>query len=314
MQYTLYMCGGFREWEVGDDVLVEYVSRAQRRAATCASTITTSSITDAGSLAGGSLVGGASSSGGEAFAADEDLGEELHLQQTPHIDGGNAQSSAGHFSAPKLMPAVITDNSAAGGLFDIRWNDGERERGVRRNRIHRPASPCPPWTMIYRGTDCQYAVEGIVPESIVERERDFPYEVRGVPPVADGHDSKGIFCTGPRIIFKFPDGLSVVPIMASFAQVSAKFSLQTKGTEVPRDRLSRHSPVVTLQTNFEGQGPLHDARCPEKNGGAAASVKARLATAKALDGSISGSAPSSLSGLRPLHGQYVATGTGSLYL
>lgn len=95
-------------------------------------------------------------------------------------------------------------------------------------------------------------------------------------------------------------------------QVSANFSLQMKGTEVPRDRLSRHSPVVTMQTNFEGQGPLHDARCPEKSGPAAtASVKARLATAKALDGSISGS---SLSGLHPLHGQYVATGEGSLYL
>ncbi len=189
------MCGGFREWEVGDDVLVEYLSRAQRRAATCSSTIATSSITDIGSLAGGSLVGGASSSGGAASATGEGLGEDFHLQQTQDNDGVTAQSSAGHFSTPKLMPAVITDNSAAGGLFDIRWNDGERERGVRRNRIHRPASPCPPWTIIYQGTDCHYAVEGVVPEYIVERERDFPYEVRRASAATDGHGSKRICCT-----------------------------------------------------------------------------------------------------------------------
>lgn len=188
------MRGGFREWEVGDNVLVEYLSRAQRRAATCSSTVDTSSITDIGSLAGGSLVWGASSSGGAASATDEGVGGDVHLQQTQNNDGGSAQSSAGNFSAPKLMPAVITDNSAGGGLFDIRWSDGERERGVRRNRIHRPTSPCPPWTIIYQGTDCHYAVQGVVPESIVERERDFPYEVRGASSATNGHDSKRIVC------------------------------------------------------------------------------------------------------------------------
>lgn len=106
--------------------------------------------------------------------------------------------------------------------------------------------------------------------------------------------------------------------MSLFIQVSANFSLQTKGTEVPRDRLSRHSPVVTLRTNFEGQGPVDDVGRLEKGGRAPAGVKARLATAKALDYSISASegaaSRSSSSGLHPLHGQYVATGKGGLYI
>ncbi|CAN0505952.1 unnamed protein product, partial [Ectocarpus sp. 8 AP-2014] len=142
LEYTLYMSGGFREWEVGDRVLVEYMSRAQRKAAASNSTITTSSVTDAGSLAGGSL------SEGSSFFSDD-----------------------------QQRLSSITATSVVGGLFDIRWNDGERERGVRRSRIHRAASPSPPWTIIYEGTDCHYAVEGMVPESVVERERNFPYEV-----------------------------------------------------------------------------------------------------------------------------------------
>lgn len=101
-------------------------------------------------------------------------------------------------------------------------------------------------------------------------------------------------------------------------QVSANFSLQTKGTEVPREKLSRHSPVVTLQTNFGGQGPLGYERCLGKGRGAPTSVKARLASAKALDDSISTSAGvglrSSLSEVHRLHGQYMATGKGGLYI
>ena len=101
-------------------------------------------------------------------------------------------------------------------------------------------------------------------------------------------------------------------------QAYANFSLQTKGTEVPREKLSRHSPVVTLRTNFGGQGPLDDYKFREKGGGAPTTVKARLASAKALDDSISASAgvgsKSSLSGGHRLHGQYVATGKGALYL
>ncbi|CAN0148686.1 unnamed protein product [Ectocarpus sp. 12 AP-2014] len=259
LEYTLYMSGGFREWEVGDRVLVEYMSRAQRKAAASNSTITTSSVTDAGSLAGGSL------SEGSSFFGDDQ-------QRLSSVGGGSVESATGREPLPNLLPAEITATSVAGGLFDIRWNDGERERGVRRSRIHRAASPSPPWTIIYRGTDCHYAVEGTVPESVVERERNFPYEA------------------------------------------SAKFSLQTKGTEVPRDRLSRHSPVVTLRTIFDGQGPLGEGGWSEKRAGrSTTSMKARLATAKALDDSISASQSCS-SGVRSLHGQYLATGKGGSYL
>lgn len=172
------MCGGFCEWVVGDHVLVEYLSRAQRRAATSKSTITTCSLTDADSLAGGSLLADALPSsmtprGGGGISSDGGMGEEM----ASNSDGACPQSSAGHHHVPRLLPAVITNTGAGAGLFDIRWDDGECERGVRRNRIHRTASPCPPWTIIYHGEDCRYAVEGMVPESVVERERNFPYEV-----------------------------------------------------------------------------------------------------------------------------------------
>lgn len=178
MEYTLYMSGGFREWQVGDEVLVEYISRAQRRAGTSNSSITTCSLTDAGSLAGGSLTEGAMSSGTPSGGGDGSLDDGYHHQEFATNDGESAQSSSGHHSLPKLLPAVITATGAAGGLFDICWKDGERERGVRRNRIHRAASPCPPWTIIYKGVECGYEVEGMVPESVIERERNFPYEVR----------------------------------------------------------------------------------------------------------------------------------------
>lgn len=179
MEYTLHMSGGFREWEVGDEVLVEYLSRAQRKTVTPKSSITTCSLTDAGSLAGGSLTEGALYSVPPDGVDDGSLGQGCHDQMFLTKDGESAQSSAGHHSLPKLLPAVITGTTTAvDGLFDIRWNDGERERGVRRNRIHRPASPRPPWTVIYQGGECRYAVEGMVPESVIERERNFPYEVR----------------------------------------------------------------------------------------------------------------------------------------
>lgn len=181
VEYTLYMSGGFREWEVGDEVLAEYMSRAQRKAATSNSSTTTCSLTDAGSLAGGSLNEGAMSSVAPGGGGDKSLDQGCHDQVFSTDDEESAQSSAGHHSLPKLLPAVITGTaSAADGLFDIRWNDGERERGVRRSRIHRAASPRPPWTIIYQGGECRYAVEGMVPESIIERERNFPYEVRGL--------------------------------------------------------------------------------------------------------------------------------------
>lgn len=186
VEYTLYMSGGFREWEVGDEVLVEYMSRAQRRAVTSNSSITTCSLTDAGSLAGGSLTeGGMSSVIPDGGGDGEGYHDEMMFSAN---DGESAQPSAGYHSLPKLLPAVITGAGAAGGLFDIRWNDGERERGVRRNRIHRAASPRPPWTTIYQGEECCYAVEGMVPESVIEREGNFPYEVRDCLCAID-HDS-----------------------------------------------------------------------------------------------------------------------------
>lgn len=327
MTYTLYMSGGFREWEVGDEVLVEYVSRAQRRAATSNSSTTTRSLTDADSLAGGSLTEGASSTTPDEGEGG-DLGEGDHHQVLSANDGESAQSCSGRHSLPKLLPAVITGTSTAGGLFDIRWNDGERERGVRRNRIHRAASPRPPWTIIYEGEDCRYAVEGMVPESIVERERNFPYEVRQCLSTISvmtlcssvemiGYCCRVTFCEAQHTIIFARQRAFTFTRHASL-QVSANFSLQTKGTEVPRDKLSRHSPVVTMQTNSGGQGPVGDGRYLEKSGGAPTSVKARFASAKALDHSISASTgvglrPSSSEVHRP-HGQYVATGKGAHYL
>lgn len=294
VEYTLYMCGGFREWAVGDHVLVEYMSKAQRKAA-ASSNVTTLSAADCDAMTQGlSPVGGSlgqfasvglTSAGGnqnDDGGSSRDSGVKYktpidkakHLNEIKTRNGGSVPpDSVGH-SEPRLLPAIIISPSNGAGLFDIRWGDGERERGVRRYRIHRAATPSPTWAAIYQGEDCQYAVQGMLPESVLQRERDFRYEV------------------------------------------SARFSLQTKGTEVPRDKQSRHSPVITMRTHFEGQGPRGEERWLGK-GGPPGSVKARLATAKALDSSISaagGLTHSSLSRVGPAHGQHVTTGRGRLYL
>lgn len=279
LEYTLYMRGGFCEWKVGDHVLVEYLSRAQRKAVTPESN-TTYGASDIGLLAGegassvswavGEGVGSVSS------GADQNAGTDIvTVKNKVDISSERAQENSGGVEGTgrRLFPAVITEKGIGSGLFDIRWNDGEHEQGVRRYRIHRQASPLPSWTVVYQGEKCSYAVEGMMPESVVERELEFLYEAE------------------------------------------AQFSLQSKGTEVPREKLSRHSPVVTLRTSFEGQGPLQEGRGSGYIG-ASARVKARLASAKAPDGSVTppGTVHSSLSGVHCLHGQHVATGKGRLYL
>lgn len=278
------MRGGFREWSVGDHVRVEYLRRAQRRAA-ASDSITTLSVTDTGLFnaefastdrgqrgSTGPVPSGDSQSDGAGSGSAND-NNQFHLNE---INAKNKILPPGpvETTTRRLLPAVITDASVGGGLFDIRWDDGQHERRVRRYRIHRPASPPPAWTTIYKGCDSHYAVEGMMPESVIHRERGFPYEV------------------------------------------GAQFSLQTKGTEVPREKFSIHSPVVFLRTKFEGQGPLGEERGLGK-GGASAKVRTRLNTAKELDDSITAgreTTHSSMSGVHPLHGQYVATGRGRLYL
>lgn len=285
------MCGGFREWAVGDHVLVEYMSKAQRKAA-ASNNASTLNVTGFGSMpqglssVSGSLdrfesVGSASACGDQDDSGGKSKGnhkvptdKNKHPEEISEVESGSASRGTVEHSEPRLLPAIITAPSNGDGLFDIRWGDGERERGVRRYRIHRAASSSPGWTTIYRGEDCHYAVQGMLPESVIQRERDFRYEV------------------------------------------SARFSLQTKGTEVPRDKQSRHSPVSTMRTHFEGQGPLGEGKWLGK-GGPPGGVKARLATAKALDSSISAARVannSSLSTVRPAHGQYVTTGRGKLYI
>lgn len=286
VEYTLYMRGGFREWEVGDRVLVEYMTRAQRKAATAGSTTISTRATECGSLVGGT----SSFRHGDVVDSNEVI-ESDQPGRVGHNGCGNEDfnscSNRGNEevdttasldpieNATKLLPAVIADTSAGGGLFDIRWDDGERERDVSRYRIHREVHPPPPWGVIYEGGDCVYAVEGMVPEYVVEREKAFPYET------------------------------------------CAEFSLQTKGTEFPWEKRSRHSPVVTFKTNFGGQGPPLGHGAFVRPAVSKVNPKARLATAKALDDFISSSARmtnSPPSRVHLMHGQYTATGTGRLYL
>lgn len=267
------MRGGFREWEEGDQVLVEYLSRAARKAAAaskaCMATVVgASSMAHSVSSWGDELPGGGSMiisvANGQNSDEDDD-GENISKKQPTAEE-----------RKPRLLPAVITDASTGGGLYDIRWDDGERERSVHRYRIHRQIPPTLPWTVIYRGDECGYAVEGVIPAAVIERERSFPYEV------------------------------------------SADFSLQTQGTEIPRVKLSMHSPVVTFSTRYEGQGPCLDGR--EVGGGGVISpaiLKTRLATARVLDDSISSAGISharDACGIHPLHGQHTGIGQGRLFL
>lgn len=294
VEYTLYMRGGFLEWRAGDAVLVEYLSRGERKAAmVAASSATTTSA--AGSI--GAMTQSISSVGAtvrppEKISSDIPTGSA----GSGEVDGcgesgGNREDDDDHYSQksasnskqvlqeerrPRLLPAVIIANTG-GGLYDIRWDDGERESGVYRYRIHRKVPPMPPWAVIYRGTECGYAVEGVIPAAVLERERVFPYEV------------------------------------------SADFSLQTKGTEVSREKLSQHSPVATYSTSYSGRGPCApDSRDVAGGARAPATLKSRLATAKALDHSISSAVVTSSNSCpslaHSLHGQYTGAGEGRLYL
>lgn len=279
------MRGGFRQWGVGDRVLVAYMNKAQRKAAAFnGSQSLTCSVTDTCSKSEGTpafreewresngLPPAAHSQGGRVV--DCTLGNEHDtLFDTINRGGSGIPDAILRNTASHLLPAVITDASAGDGVFDIRWNDGQLEVGVRRHRIHRLEPPTPPWTVVYNGHDCCYAVEGMIPESVIQREREFRHE------------------TG------------------------ADFALQTRGTEIPREKPSRHSQVVNLRTSFDGQGPrgeVGELGNIEKTAG----IKARLTTAKELDDSIAEAGEMRVASceIHRLHGQYVAAGRGRSYL
>lgn len=225
LEYTLYMRGGFCEWEAGDAILVEYLSKAQRRADKSSSSTLTSVTGIDSDLGGLSSFGQGRNGNAGALLGKTCLtshgkigGATIGLSNNSRDDGVSSQ-----FGSHRLFPAVIIRRSTGRGLFDIRWADGDCEHGVRRHRIHRAASSASPWAPIYHGTECHYTVEGMIPEYVIHHEGTFPYEV------------------------------------------DADFYLQTRGAEVPRDKLSRHSTVVTFRTNYSGQGTLEDGSgCAEE--------------------------------------------------
>lgn len=293
LEYTLHMRGGFLEWQAGDAVLVEYLSGAERKTAVVAASsatttstagsmgIMTQSISSVGATVGLPRERSSDNTTGFARRGEGDDGRENDGNREDEDDHNireselNSKQVPQEERRPRLLPAVITA-SAGGGFYDIRWDDGERECGVYRYRIHRKIPPMPPWVVIYHGTECGYAVEGMIPAAVLEREHVSPYEV------------------------------------------GADFSLQTKGTEVPRGKLSQHSPVATYSTSYSGHGPcMADSRDVSGGARAPAILKSRLATAKALDHSISSTAVTSsncCSSAHSLHGQYTGTGEGGLYL
>lgn len=270
------MRGGFCEWEAGDAVLVEYLSKAQRRADKSSSSALTSVTEIDSDLGVPSSLGQGRSENTEALVAKNSLTSHGRIGGTTigSSNNGRYDGASSQFGNHRLFPAVIIRRSTGRGLFDIRWADGDCERGVRRHRIHRAASSASPWAPIYHGTECHYTVEGMIPEYVIHHERTSPYEV------------------------------------------DADFYLQTRGAEVPRDKLSRHSAVVTFRTNYSGQGPLEDGiRCAEERG--SKSTKARLGSAELCDDSTTSTSvrsDPSTSELHALQRQYLGKGRGRLYL
>lgn len=276
LEYTLYMRGGFCEWEAGDTVLVEYLSKAQRRAEKISSSTLTSVTEISSDLGVPSSLGQGRGRNKEALLAKNSLTSHGRIGDTAISSSNNGRydGASSQFGNHRLFPAVIIRRSTGRGLFDIRWADGDCECGVRRHRIHRAASSASPWAPIYHGTECHYTVEGMIPEYVIHHERASPYEV------------------------------------------DADFYLQTRGAEVLRDKLSRHSTVVTFRTNYSGQGPFEDgSMCGEER--ALKSTNARLGSAELLDDSTTSTSvrsDPSTSGLHALQRQYLGKGRGRLYL
>lgn len=224
VEYILYMRGGFREWEEGDRVLVEYVGRAQRKAALPVVKCSGSSTITSTRPFGGDTLDGLGDSGTSSTDMKEstmDDGGEDNFSDIPITVPSENQDEYGDASQSlvqqgTLLPAAITSPNTRSDFFDIRWDNGERELNVHRSRIHRIISPVPSWTMVYEGEETTHAVQGMVPAAVIELEKVFPFEV------------------------------------------CVEFSLQTRGTEVPREKLSRHSPVVAFRTASARYKPVDD--------------------------------------------------------
>ncbi|CAN0031138.1 unnamed protein product, partial [Phaeothamnion confervicola] len=122
LEYLLFMRGGFRQWTAGDRVRV-------------------SRLPPKTSMAGR---------------------KAAPFSGSVPCFGSYRLSTATAAALPRaLPPATITRVHGAGATYDVRYDDGARERAVPRGRIQ--FLEVPPWTLVYRGADRRYVVEGVVP-------------------------------------------------------------------------------------------------------------------------------------------------------
>lgn len=290
------MRGGFREWEQGDRVLVEYIDRKQREDIISRAN-TTPSVTDtAGSFPGRDgpgLEGGAETSGTDGCARNispDFLNKSVRDDPKRHMKDEISMRCMRSMASTVILssitpvehkdtffPAVITNTKVGKGLFDIRWDDGEQEHKVRRYRIRNAECYSAPWTVVYHGKECSYAVQDVIPPSVHELEWPFPHEV------------------------------------------AVDFSLQTKGTEIPRDKLSRHSPVVTFRTIYswhdrQDRTSRNEQRNTEGNNRAEnATVETSHASASSYEETSRSRITTSSMG-NSQHGHYTGIGQGKVFL
>mmetsp|Transcript_17619 Transcript_17619/g.23757 ORF Transcript_17619/g.23757 Transcript_17619/m.23757 type:complete len:1111 (-) Transcript_17619:273-3605(-) len=98
-------------------------------------------------------------------------GTPVRILYVPKLD--RTESSVTSLeSGRKWFNGVVTALGPQSGLFDVKYEDGEREQNVSRNRI-RPADDLDPqFRLIYKGPEPNYAVQGLVPDYVLENEKD----------------------------------------------------------------------------------------------------------------------------------------------
>jgi hypothetical protein len=246
LEYALYMRGGWREWQTGDAVRVQYAPKLTQSLDVKVKS-SSNRFTAAPHLALPPATTTATTTKAVTVhtSADADADDEQSVhtitssEATIEAAAANSSSSSGNDTLNLKRATII--GVQASGAFDVQYsNSGAIERSVARWRLHSDGAQ--PWSIVYFGTDQSYVVHGMAPQLALDREA-----ARG----------------------------------RAALQVAAEFALQVRGCEWPvqQQRWSRHSAVTVLHT-----APVVSATAAPP--AAVSATKRKLLVARCIDDAI----------------------------
>ena len=168
--YILYARGGYEHLERGARIVVKAQKEEGGKEKKKKKAGGRGSVSDGGSL-GGSLgysYEGESSVAGTSFGGGSTEGS---ISETLSLGGGEERVEGGWY------PGAISGVHMK-GTFDIKYDGGGKEKRVGRDRIRK--EQLLEWEVVYRGMECEYAVEASVPDVVLEREEGVQVEMEFV--------------------------------------------------------------------------------------------------------------------------------------